>query len=127
MYCDDPICFCVGVERAVRMIVVWYEITSNSGLMVAKPSKWQLGAVPTRKQSTPPTTKSAATSRTAATRKRKSSKSGMKHLSQHRNRNAVPQRERRAESGGRGESCCRAEPSPNESGERRSPSPARCV
>ena len=44
MYCDDPICFCVGVERAVRMIVVWYEITSNSGLMVAKPSKWQLGA-----------------------------------------------------------------------------------
>ena len=43
-YTDDPLCHVVGVDRAVRLVTVWHEILSRSGLMVAKADKWQIGA-----------------------------------------------------------------------------------
>ena len=43
-YTDDPAVLVVGVDRAVLALRVLHRILKRSGLMVAKASKWQIGA-----------------------------------------------------------------------------------
>eukprot|EP00965_Chrysotila_dentata_P038453 1277874-Pleurochrysis_carterae.AAC.3 len=43
MYTDDPVVGVVGVDRALRALRVWRELTDNVGLLMAIPEKRTLG------------------------------------------------------------------------------------